>query len=51
MKTATASPTVEKVYDYLSDLQQGKLDLSWMDANPAGWGARAKPRDERGLGL
>ncbi len=45
------SPTVERVLDYMNEVRQGKLDLSWMDSNPTGWGVRATPRDERGLGL
>ncbi|MGH7823387.1 MAG: ferritin-like domain-containing protein [Candidatus Binatia bacterium] len=45
------SPTVERVLDYLSEVRLGKVDLGWMRANPEGWGARAKPRDDRGLGL
>ena len=48
---ATASPTVERVLDYLSEVRNGKIDLSWMEANPSGWGAHARPRDDRGLGL
>ena len=48
---ANTAPTVERVLDYLNELRQGKIDLGWMTANPAGWGARARPRDDRGLGL
>jgi hypothetical protein len=46
-----ASPIVEKALDTLSDVSNGKLDLSWMNSNPKGWGVKATPRDERGLGL
>jgi len=45
------SPIVEKGLDTLNDVRQGKLDLSWMNSNPQGWGVKAIPRDERGLGL
>src|SRR5579875_2040341 len=45
------SQAVEKVLDHMSEVRRGKLDLSWMNSNPAGWGVRATPRDERGLGL
>lgn len=48
---AATNPTVERVLDYLSEVRRGKLDLAWMSANPKGWGARARPRDDRGLGL
>lgn len=45
------SPSVEQALDHFSEIRSGKLDLSWMNANPSGWGSRAKPRDERGLTL
>ena len=45
------SESVERALDTLSEVRKGKLDLGWMNANPAGWGVRATPRDERGLGL
>ena len=37
------SPKLEEVFDRLSMMRQGKFDLSWMQANPAGWGTRATP--------
>jgi len=49
---ARFSQKVQDVLDQAADIKnRGKVDLSWMKANPAGWGARAKPRDDRGLGL
>jgi len=45
------SESVERALDTLSEVLRGKLDLGWMNANPGGWGVRATPRDERGLGL
>lgn len=45
------SPVVERVFDYMSEVRKGKLDLSWMESNPSGWGVKATPRDDRGLGL
>ena len=45
-------PDVERVLDHMSEVRsQGKVDLSWMNANPKGWGTRATARDDRGLGL
>jgi hypothetical protein len=38
-----ASPTLERVLDRLSMMREGKFDLSWMHANPDGWGTRATP--------
>jgi len=37
------SPRVEEVFDRLAMMRAGKFDLSWMHANPAGWGTHAKP--------
>ena len=34
------SPKVEEVFDRLAMMRDGKFDLSWMNANPAGWGTR-----------
>ncbi|HVN30089.1 MAG TPA: hypothetical protein VMT64_16440 [Candidatus Binataceae bacterium] len=45
------SPLVEGALDNLSEVRNGKLDLSWMNSNPSGWGVHAAPRDDRGLGL
>jgi len=45
------SAKVEEALENVSEVSRGKLDLSWMDCNPSGWGSRAKPRDDRGLGL
>lgn len=33
-------PTVEAALDRLSMMRDGKFDLGWMHANPAGWGTR-----------
>ena len=41
--TATISPTVERVFDRLSMMRDGRFDLSWMHSNPQGWGTRAIP--------
>ena len=35
------SESVERVLDTLSEIRQHKLDLSWMDANPSGWGTKS----------
>ena len=48
---STSSPSVERVFDYISEVRRGKVNLGWMDANPEGWGMRARARDDRGLGL
>ncbi len=40
---AAISPTLERVLDRLSMMREGKFDLSWMHANPDGWGTRATP--------
>ncbi|HUO05753.1 MAG TPA: ferritin-like domain-containing protein [Candidatus Binataceae bacterium] len=45
------SPVVERALDYISEVRQGKIDLKWMEANSGGWGVKAMPRDDRGLGL
>ena len=37
------SPTVERVFDRLAMMRDGKFDLGWMRANPAGWGTHATP--------
>ncbi|HLK12162.1 MAG TPA: ferritin-like domain-containing protein [Candidatus Binatia bacterium] len=37
------SPTIEGALDRLSMMRDGKFDLSWMHANPGGWGTRAQP--------
>jgi hypothetical protein len=37
------TPALERVLDRLSMMRSGKFDLSWMDANPDGWGTRATP--------
>jgi hypothetical protein len=42
------SPTLERVLDRLSMMREGKFDLSWMHANPDGWGTRAT-RSANGL--
>jgi hypothetical protein len=41
--TAKLSPTVERVLDHLAMMRDGKFDLSWMHANPDGWGTHAQP--------
>ena len=41
--TSKLSPAVERVFDRLSMMRDGKFDLSWMHANPAGWGTCARP--------
>lgn len=51
MATAHYGPAVERVLDHISEVRRGKLDLAWLNSNPNGWGARAVPRDERGLTL
>jgi hypothetical protein len=48
---AAVSPDVERVLDYMNEVRRGKVDLTWMNSNPGGWGNFAKPRDDRGLGL
>ena len=40
---AKMSPMVERVFDRLSMMREGKFDLGWMHANPDGWGTRATP--------
>jgi hypothetical protein len=45
------SPLVEEALDGLSEIRGGKLDLTWMNSNPAGWGTKTAPPDERGLTL
>ena len=35
------NPAVEQVFDRLAMMRDGKFDLSWMHANPAGWGTHA----------
>ena len=40
---APMNATVERVFDRLSMMRDGKFDLGWMHANPAGWGTRARP--------
>jgi hypothetical protein len=37
------SETLERVLDHIADMRNGKFDLRWMQANPDGWGTRAKP--------
>jgi hypothetical protein len=37
------SQTVERVFDRLAMMRDGKFDLSWMHANPTGWHTRATP--------
>lgn len=37
---STISPKVEEVFDRLAMMRDGKFDLSWMHANPAGWGTK-----------
>jgi hypothetical protein len=41
---AKYSPTVEIGLDRIREMARGNLDLSWMDANPAGWGHQVKHR-------
>lgn len=41
--TRPSSQTLERVLDHISDMRSGKFDLSWMQANPDGWGTRATP--------
>lgn len=48
---AKTTESVERVLDHISEVRRGKLSLKWMNANPGGWGVRARPRDDRGLGL
>jgi hypothetical protein len=38
-----STPAVEQVFDRLAMMRDGKFDLSWLHANPAGWGTRATP--------
>lgn len=40
---AKMSPVLEAIADRISMMREGKFDLSWMHANPDGWGTRAKP--------
>jgi hypothetical protein len=37
------SPMVEQVLDRLAMMRDGRFDLGWMQANPGGWGTRARP--------
>jgi len=41
--TTAYSETLERVFDHISDMRNGKFDLRWMHTNPDGWGTRAKP--------
>ena len=40
-----AGPPVERALDQLAMMRRGKFDLSWMRANPGGWGTRATRSD------
>jgi hypothetical protein len=37
------SAAIEEVLDRLAMMRDGKFDLSWMQANPGGWGTHARP--------
>ena len=37
------SPVQEEVFDRLAMMRDGKFDLRWLTANPAGWGTHARP--------
>jgi hypothetical protein len=37
------SPRIDEALDRVSDMRNGKFDLSWMHSNAEGWGTRAQP--------